>query len=105
MNAEAERVAKLLTKHKGSADLHSTAAWENMIILKQVMEAAGIEAKPDTVKADREKIRAGLAKLTETNGLLGVTKRTPDREAIKPYVFVVARKGAWVVLHDPTKGN
>lgn len=105
VNAEAERVAKLLTKHKGSADLHSTAAWENMIILKQVMEAAGIEAKPDTVKADREKIRAGLAKLTETNGLLGVTKRTPDREAIKPYVFVVARKGAWVVLHDPTKGN
>jgi branched-chain amino acid transport system substrate-binding protein len=70
-----------------------------------VIEKAGVMAKADTVKADREKIRAGLAALKETNGLLGVTKRTPDREAIKPYVFVQAQKGKWVVIHDPGKSN
>jgi branched-chain amino acid transport system substrate-binding protein len=105
VNEEAKRVAALAAKYKGSMDLHSAAMWENMIILKDVIEAAAIDAKPETVKEDRRKIRDQLAKLTETKGLLGITKRTPDREAIKPYVFVNAKDGSWTVLHDPTKGN
>ena len=90
-----------LAKVKGSADLHSMAAWENLFILKQVMEAEGVAAKPDTLQADRSKIRDGLAKLKQTEGLLGVTKRTEDREAEKPYLFVHAKNGQWVVLHNP----
>jgi branched-chain amino acid transport system substrate-binding protein len=58
-------------------------------------------AKPETIKEDREKVRAGLAKLTETKGLLGTSKRTSDREAVKPYLFVHANAGKWVVLHTP----
>ena len=102
---ESERVAKLVAgaKYKGSADLHSAAMWENMMILKDVIEAVGIDAKPDTLAADRRKIRDGLAGLKETKGLLGTIKRTDDREAIKPYLFVQAKKGAWTVLHDPSK--
>jgi branched-chain amino acid transport system substrate-binding protein len=105
VNDEAKRVAGLIAKHKGSADLHSTAAWENMIILKSVIEAAKIDGKPDTLAADRRKVRDALAALKETQGLLGVTKRTDDREAIKPFVFVTAQKGLWVVTYDPTKPN
>jgi branched-chain amino acid transport system substrate-binding protein len=60
-----------------------------------------VRAKPDTLKADREKIRAGLAKLTVTDGLIGKSKRTPDREAVKPYLFVHAKAGKWEVLHTP----
>lgn len=105
VNPEATRVATLIAKYKGSADLHSTAAWENMWILKGVIEKAGVMGKPDTLAADRRKVRDGLAALTQTEGLLGMTKRTPDREAIKPYVFVHAKKGEWAVLFDPTKPN
>lgn len=105
VNPQAVAASNEIAKFKGSADLHSTAAWENMFILKDVIEKAGVMGKPDTVKADREKIRAGLAALKETNGLLGVTKRTPDREAIKPFLFVQAQKGKWVVIHDPAKSN
>ena len=105
VNPDAVAASNEIAKFKGSADLHSTAAWENMFILKDVIEKAGVMAKADTVKADREKIRAGLAALKETNGLLGVTKRTPDREAIKPFLFVQAQKGKWVVIHDPAKSN
>ena len=105
VNAEAKRVAGLIAKQKGSADLHSTAAWENMIILKGVIEAAKIDGKPETLAADRRKVRDALATLKETQGLLGVTKRTDDREAIKPFVFVTATKGQWVVTYDPTKPN
>jgi branched-chain amino acid transport system substrate-binding protein len=93
--------AKSTAKFKGSADLHSMAAWENMFIMKQVMEAENVLAKPDTLQADRRKVRDGLAKLKQTDGLLGVTKRTEDREAEKPYLFVQAKKGQWAVLHNP----
>ena len=79
----------------------SGAAWENVFILKQVMEEQKIMAKADTVQADREKIRVGLAKLAQTQGLLGITKRTDDREAVKPYLFVHAKGGKWEVLHTP----
>jgi branched-chain amino acid transport system substrate-binding protein len=105
VNPEAKRVSGLIAKQKGSADLHSTAGWENMMILKEVIEKAKIGGKPDTLQADRRKVRDALAALKETQGLLGVTKRTEDREAIKPYVFVVAKDGNWNVLYDPTKPN
>jgi branched-chain amino acid transport system substrate-binding protein len=88
-------------KFNGSADLHSMAAWENMFILKQVIESEGVMAKPDTIQADRRKIRDGLAKLKTTEGLLGMTRRTEDREADKPYVFVHAKSGSWEVLYNP----
>lgn len=92
--------AKATAKFKGSADLHSMAAWENVFILRDVMESEKILARPDTVQADRRKIRDGLAKLKTTDGLLGITKRE-DREAEKPFVFVRAKNGQWAVYHNP----
>ena len=92
--------AKATAKFKGSADLHSMAAWENVFILKDVMESEKILAKPDTVQADRRKVRDGLSKLTATEGLLGTSKRA-EREAEKPFVFVRAKNGQWAVYHNP----
>ena len=91
--------AQSTAKFKGAADLHSMAAWENMFILKDVMEAAKITGKD--VQGDRRRIRDGLAMLKTTQGLMGVTKRTDDREADKPYLFVQAKGNEWVVLHNP----
>ena len=98
---EGKAAADATAKFKGSADLHSMAAWENMFILKQVMESEKISGNPKDVQADRRKIRDGLAKLKVTKGLLGDTKRTEDREADKPYLFVQAKSGNWTVLHNP----
>lgn len=100
VNPKAIAAAKSTAKFKGSADLHSMAAWENVFILRDVMESEKVLAKPDTVQADRRKIRDGLAKLKTTDGLLGVTKRE-EREAEKPYVFVRAKNGQWAVYHNP----
>jgi len=91
--------AQSTAKFKGAADLHSMAAWENMFILKDVMESAKITGKD--VQGDRRRIRDGLAMLKTTQGLMGVTKRTDDREADKPYLFVQAKGNEWVVLHNP----
>ncbi len=99
VSKEGKYAAEQTAKFKGNADLHSMAAWENMFILKQVMESEKITGKD--VQGDRRKIREGLAKLKVTKGLLGDTKRTDDREADKPYLFVQAKGNDWVVLHNP----
>jgi len=101
VNKDAKAAADATAKFKGSADLHSMAAWENMFILKQVMESEKISGNAKDVQADRRKIRDGLAKLKVTKGLLGDTKRTDDREADKPYLFVQAKGGNWTVMHNP----
>lgn len=100
---KAKAAAAAAAKFGGNADLHSAAAWEIVMILKDVIEKTGVMAKPDTVQADRRKIRDGLAALKETEGLLGTIKRTAEGEAIKPYVYVQARNGQWAVLHNPMK--
>jgi branched-chain amino acid transport system substrate-binding protein len=97
---EAQRVADQVSKFGGFADLHSAASWENLMIVKSLIESEKIMARPDTVAEDRLKIQQGLSKLSETVGLIGTVKRS-DREAIKPYVFVLAKSGKWQVIHNP----
>jgi branched-chain amino acid transport system substrate-binding protein len=101
VTSEAKAAAAAAAKFKGSADLHSAAAWEIMFVLKDVIQNSGVMGKADTLQADRRKIRDGLAKLTTTPGLLGTIKRMPDGEAVKPFVYVHAAGGEWKVLHDP----
>ena len=98
---EATKAAENVAKHGGSADLHSAAAYEIMFILKDVIEKQKIMARADTVQADRQKMRQGLATLKETMGLLGRVGRTADREAIKPFLYVHAKDGSWRVLFKP----
>jgi branched-chain amino acid transport system substrate-binding protein len=99
INKDAVFAAKTTAKFDGAADLHSMAAWENMFILKGVIEASGVTGKD--LQGDRRRIRDGLAKLRTTDGLMGVTKRDAEGEADKPYLFVHANKGQWKVLHNP----
>jgi len=101
VNKEAVAAAEATAKYKGAADLHSMAAWENMFILKQVIESEGVQGTPASVQADRRRIRDGLAKLKTTDGLLGKSLRTEDREADKPYLFVSAQAGQWQVIYVP----
>ncbi len=98
----AVEVAALANQHGGDADLHSAAAWENVMIIKQVIESVGITGDPSKLQAERRQIRDGLAALKTTQGLIGTVERVPDEgEARKPYVFVQARSGNWEVVHDP----
>ncbi len=101
VNEAAAAAADAVAEKGGALDLHSAAAWENMMILKDVIEAAQINGSAEYVESDRRKIRDGLAALEEVGGLLGMNKRMPDGEAVKPYVFVHAQEGSWEVLHEP----
>jgi hypothetical protein len=75
--------------------------YENLYILKQVIETSGVEAKPTTVAQDWRRLRDGLAKVKEFDGLLGKVTRLDERESVKPYVFAIAKNSDWAVLFDP----
>ena len=98
---DAQVAAKALQAVNASMDLHNAAAWENIFTLKQVIEQQKVMARPDTLAADRQKIREGLAGLKQTRGLLGPVQRGADREAIKPFLFVQVKGGSWTVAHQP----
>jgi branched-chain amino acid transport system substrate-binding protein len=99
---EAKKAAELVAAAGANMDLHNAAAWENIFTLKDLIEKAKIIAKPETIQADRARMREALASVKETTGLLGKVGRTDDREAVKPFLFVQANKGAWTVAHKPT---
>lgn len=99
---EAKKAAEALQAMNANMDLHNAAAWENIFTLKQIIEQQKIMGRPDTVQADRQKMRAALADLKETQGLLGKVGRTAEREAVKPFLFVQAKSGAWTVAHTPS---
>lgn len=88
---------------KYNMDLHSAAAYENVFTLKEIIEQQKIMGRPDTIQADRQKMRQALATIKETTGLLGKVGRTADREAIKPFLFVQAKGGNWTVAHTPAQ--
>ena len=101
VTAEAKKAAEAVQAQGANMDLHNAAAWENIFTLKDIIEKQKIMGKPETVAADRTKMREALAGLKQTNGLLGPVGRGDDREAIKPFLFVQAKGGQWTVAHTP----
>lgn len=98
----AANVAALAEANGGAADLHSAAAWENAHIIKQVVESTGVMATPETLMADRRKVRDGLEALSTVDGLMGEISRIQDEgESVKPFVFVQAQNNEWKVVYDP----
>jgi branched-chain amino acid transport system substrate-binding protein len=101
VTAEAKAAAQAVAALKSNMDLHNAAAWENMFTLKKIIEDQKIMGRPETLADDRRKMREGLNTIKTTQGLLGPVQRGSDREAIKPYLFVQAKGGNWVVAHQP----
>ena len=101
VTAEARNAAKAVQTLGANMDLHNAAAWENIFTLKELIEKAKIMARPETTQADRNKMREALAGMKETSGLLGKIGRTDDREAVKPFLFVQAKKAEWAVAYTP----
>jgi len=98
---DARKAAQAMQAVGASMDLHNAAAWENIFTLKDLIEKAKIMAKPETIKEDRLKMRDALASMKESYGLLGKVGRTEDREAVKPFLFVQAKKGEWTLAYKP----
>ena len=67
-------VKKMLERNGGKPFPYSAPrGYDNIYILKQIMEAEGVTNKSDDLASDREKIKNGWAKLKEYPGVAGVT--------------------------------
>jgi len=95
---ETRAAADAVRMEGGSADLHSMAAWEILYALKSAIERSGIVPAPQTVAADRERLRETLSGLQSIPGLMGTIKRTSDRESRKPFVLVQVKHGRWEIV-------
>ena len=98
---EAIKAAEAAQALNANMDLHNAAASKNIFTQKDLIEKNKLMARPDTLQADRQKMREALASMKETQGLLGKVGRTDDHEATKPFLFVQAKAGAWTVAERP----
>jgi branched-chain amino acid transport system substrate-binding protein len=94
---------KAAVKYHGFVDLHSAPVYENLMLLKDIFKPAGVVGKPDTVQADRRRIRDELEKVTEFDGLLGKIKFRHDLggEVEKSWLIVEVKNGGFVVQWIP----
>jgi branched-chain amino acid transport system substrate-binding protein len=95
--------ATVAEKYKGFIDLHSAPVYENLMLLKSVLKDAGVVGKPDTVAADRRRIRDQLEKVTEFDGLLGKIKFRHDLggEVEKAWLIAEVKDGKFAVQWIP----
>ena len=107
VNAEARRIAKIVAKKGGFMDIHSAAVWEVMTVLVQALENTDVQLKPETLAADRRKIRDYVAKVGTWKGLLGLivsnnkTSAKHDGDINKPWLLAQAKGAKWGIYWRP----
>ncbi len=91
-----EFVKKWSAKYKGQLPPHYTVnLYENVYILKQVIETSGVTNDPNNLDKDREKIRNGLAVLKDFPGVgLKITLGS-DGDALKSSYVLQVKNGVW----------
>ena len=71
-------------------------SYDNMYIIKKIMEEEGVTNKPEDLDKDKEKIRRGWAKLKDYPGISGVTTMDSVGDGIGGVMSLVVEKGMFV---------
>jgi branched-chain amino acid transport system substrate-binding protein len=107
VNAEAQRIAKIVGEKGGFMDIHSAAVWEVMTVLVQALENTDVQLKPETLAADRRKIRDYVANVGTWDGLLGtITSKNKgsskhDGDVSKAWLLAQAKGSEWGIYWRP----
>jgi branched-chain amino acid transport system substrate-binding protein len=75
---------------------HTTTAgmYNTLLVTRHVIETQKLSGKPEDLQQDREKVRDGLAKLKDFQGLSKISMNQ-DGEALMDYFVLVVRDGQW----------
>ncbi len=105
---KAKQVAeKAWEKYKGDTNLHTAPSYENVYVIKELVEKIGIENQAETILKDRRKFRDALAKIGTFQGLVGPIKMHPDDDPVKPrdvtkaFILVTVKEGKFVTWWAP----
>jgi len=105
-----EKKAWDLYKAESNLD-RSHTAYEIIYLVKDLIEKTGIENTPESLAADRRKLRDALAAVRSFNGMIGPiainpeTHPTKPREAEKELFLLQVKGGQWTVVHSPPGFN
>lgn len=79
--------------------------YEGIMIVKQAIEKAGIKNRPDTLAADRRKVRDQLAAIRDYKSFAGMTlNMNANRDIVRPTYLVKITGGDFKLYWTPDKG-
>jgi branched-chain amino acid transport system substrate-binding protein len=108
ITARAKQLAdKAWDKYKADSNIHSVPAYENIHLMKGLIEKAQIRNTEDTLLEDRRKIRDLLAKVGTFDGVIGKITLRPEDDPVKPrdvdkdMLLVQVKNAKWAVFWAP----
>jgi branched-chain amino acid transport system substrate-binding protein len=83
----------------GNTDVTLNAAftYDAIYIMADQIKRMGVTNDPANLAADRDKIKDGLAKLSNFNGMGGLTSLGPDGEVRRPTMIATVKGGQFVI--------
>ena len=104
----AKQVAdKAWERYKADSNIHSVPAYENVHLMKGLIEKAAIKNTEDTLLADRRKLRDQLAHVGSFQGVVGKITMRPEDDPVKPrdvdkdMILVQIKAAKWDVFWAP----
>ena len=105
---KAKQVAdKAWERYNADSHIHSVPAYENVHLMKALIEKAGIKNTEDSLLEDRRKVRDLLAKVGAFQGVVGRIVMNPDDHPVKPrdvdkdMLLVQIKSAKWTVFWMP----
>ena len=108
ITARAKQIAdKAWDKYKADSNIHSVPAYENVHLVKGLIEKAGLKNTEETLLEDRRKVRDLLAKIGSFQGVIGKITMHPEDDPVKPrdvdkdMLLVQVKNAKWTVFWAP----
>ncbi|MGH7389743.1 MAG: ABC transporter substrate-binding protein [Candidatus Rokuibacteriota bacterium] len=108
ITARAKQIAdKAWDKYKADSNIHSVPAYENVHLVKGLIEKAGLKNTEASLLEDRRKVRDLLAKVGTFEGVIGRITIRPEDDKVKPrdvdkdMLLVQVKSAKWVVFWAP----
>jgi branched-chain amino acid transport system substrate-binding protein len=70
-------------------------SYDNVFIMKWVIERSGVTNRPEDLEADRERIRKGWTQVAEFDGITGLTTINAERDGAGKATVLVVKDGAF----------
>ena len=108
ITARAKQIAdKAWDKYKADSNIHSVPAYENVHLVKGLIEKAGLKNTEESLLEDRRKVRDLLAKIGTFQGVIGKITMHPEDDPVKPrdvdkdMLLVQVKNAKWTVFWAP----
>ncbi|PWU24949.1 MAG: hypothetical protein C5B48_03755 [Candidatus Rokuibacteriota bacterium] len=108
ITARAKQLAdKAWDKYKADSNIHSVPAYENVHLIKGLIEKAQIKNTEESLLEDRRKVRDLLAKVGTFQGVISKITMRPEDDPVKPrdvdkdMLLVQVKSAKWTVFWAP----